>query len=320
MVDVAIGVDVGGTKILAGIVGPEGAIGRTVRVPTPRLDACALADAIVGAVRDAAAGESIACVGISIAALLDAARTRILLAPNGGWASEPLGLMVEQALGVPTMLENDGNCAAWGEFRFGAGRAYDEMIMVTVGTGVGGGLVLDGALRRGHHGIGGEIGHLTVVPEGLPCGCGRKGCWEQYASGTALVREARRLALRRRPEAAALLALGDGTPEGVQGAHVTDAAALGDPVALAAFDYLGAWLGRGMADLAAVIDPPVFVLGGGVSAAGDVLTLPVRRALAQEAMGRGALPTPAVVVAELGNRAGIAGAADLARATAALQG
>jgi glucokinase len=319
-VSLAIGVDVGGTKVLAGVVDPDGSVRRTVRVATPRLDARALADSIIGAARDAAQGESIACVGISLAALLDADRTRILLAPNGGWASEPLGLMVEQSLGVPTLLENDGNCAAWGEFRFGAGRAFDEVVMVTVGTGVGGGLVLGGLLRRGFHGIGGEIGHLTVVPEGLPCGCGRTGCWEQYASGNALVREARRLALRRRADASLLLSLGDGTPEGVQGVHVTEAARLGDVVALAAFDYVGAWLGRGMADLAAVLDPPVFVLGGGVSAAGDILAVPARCALAQEAMGKGSLPVPAVVVAELGNRAGIVGAADLARAAAALDG
>ena len=311
---IAVGVDVGGTKILAGVVAMDGTVDRHVRLDTPRNDARALAVAVADAVRRSAGGAEVACVGISLAALLDVARTRILLAPNGGWASEPLAHLVEQTLGVPVAMENDGNCAAWGEFRFGAGRQVDDLVMVTVGTGVGGGLVLDGVLRRGHHGTGGEIGHLTVVPDGLPCGCGRRGCWEQYASGSALVRQARSLALRRRSDAAILLGLGDGTAEGVSGSHITQAALAGDVVAREAFTAVGEWLGRGMADLAAILDPGVFVLGGGVSAAGDLLVGPVRTSLAAEAMGSGRIPVPEVVLAELGDRAGLIGAADLARA------
>ena len=151
------------------------------------------------------------------------------------------------------------------------------------------------------------------MPDGRPCGCGRNGCLEQYASGNALVREARLLAAERRSEAGVLLALGDGTPEGVQGVHITEAARAGDPVATEAFAVVGTWLGRGLADLAAVLDPEVFVIGGGVSDAGDLLLASARQTLADKLIGQQNRPAPLVKVAELTNLAGLVGAADLAR-------
>ncbi len=196
---------------------------------------------------------------------------------------------------------------------FGAGRGSGGLTLVTVGTGIGGGIVVNGALFRGAHGVAGEIGHINAVPDGRPCGCGRNGCLEQYASGNALVREARLLAAERRSEAGMLLALGDGTPEGVQGLHVTQAAREGDPVAMEAFAIVGTWLGRGLADLSAVLDPELFVIGGGVSDAGDLLLASARQTLADKLIGQQNRPAPIVKVAELTNNAGLVGAADLAR-------
>lgn len=152
-----------------------------------------------------------------------------------------------------------------------------------------------------------------MEPGGRPCGCGNRGCWEQYASGNALVREARYLASERRTEAETLLDLGDGTPEGVQGVHITNAAREGDPVALAAFDFVSRWLGQGMADIAAILDPECFVIGGGVSEAGDILLNSTVRAFSESVTGKEHRTLPKCVVAKLGNTAGLVGAADLAR-------
>lgn len=308
-----LGVDVGGTKILAGVVDEQGQILRTERRPTLRSDVDALVHSISECVRSLDPEGECRSLGVSIAALLDAPRDRILLAPNGGWTQEPLDFLLERETRLTTVLENDGNSAAWGEYRFGAGRTAKDIVMITVGTGIGGGVVLNGQLRTGAHGVAGEIGHITMVANGLPCGCGRTGCWEQYASGSALVREARALATERRSDATFLLTLGDGTPEGVQGVHVTEAAHAGDTVALTAFARVAEWLGRGMADLAAVIDPELFIIGGGVSEAGDVLLVPLKASFRRQLMGFGRLTGAEVAVAELGNHAGLIGAADLAR-------
>jgi len=309
----SLGVDVGGTKILAGVVDEDGQVLRTERRPTLRSDVAALVESIGECVRALDPEGACRTLGVSIAALLDAPRERILLAPNGGWTQEPLEFLLEREIQLSTLLENDGNAAAWGEVRFGAGRAVNDVVMVTVGTGVGGGVVLNGQLRTGAHGVAGEIGHHTMVANGLPCGCGRTGCWEQYASGSALVREARAMATERRGDASLLLGLGDGTPAGVQGLHVTEAAHAGDPVALAAFARVAEWLGRGMSDLAAVIDPELFIIGGGVSEAGDVLLVPLRSSFRRQLMGFGHVPCAEVVLAQLGNHAGLIGVADLAR-------
>jgi glucokinase len=189
----------------------------------------------------------------------------------------------------------------------------DDLVLVTVGTGIGGGIVLGGKLFRGSFGIAAEMGHFRVVPDGHRCGCGNRGCWEQYASGRALVREAQEIAIASPAQAGELLALGGGTPEGITGPMVTKAASSGDPAALECFRIVGTWLGQGLADLAAVLDPAVFVVGGGVSEAGDLLVEPARTAYANALTGRGHRPQAQIVLAELGNEAGIVGAADLAR-------
>ncbi|MFN8125826.1 MAG: ROK family glucokinase [Candidatus Nanopelagicales bacterium] len=306
------GVDIGGTKIAVGIVSPDGALVDSARKSTPVRDPDAVLEVIVELI-DGFDGYEIEAVGIGVAGLVDSSRSRVIFAPNLGWVEEPLRQQVERAVGLPTVIENDANAAAWGEFRFGAGRGLSDLIMVTVGTGIGGGIVLGGALQRGANGVGAEFGHLRLVPDGRLCGCGRHGCWEQYASGNALVRTARGLASERRPEAGVLLGLGDGTPEGVQGPHVTEAAQRGDEVAIEAFEIVGAWLARGMVEVATLLDPDAFVIGGGVVDAGDLLLGPTKREYATQLVARAQRPMTEIVPAALGNLAGIVGAADLAR-------
>ncbi len=308
------GVDIGGTKIAVGVVSEDGELVDSKRKSTPVRDADAVLDVIVELVQ-AFGDYDIAAVGIGVAGLVDSGRSRVIFAPNLGWVEEPLRQQVERAVGLPTVIENDANAAAWGEYRFGAGRRRGDhdLIMVTVGTGIGGGIILGGVLQRGANGVGAEFGHLRLVPDGRLCGCGRHGCWEQYASGNALVRTARGLAAERRPEAALMLSLGDGTPEGVQGPHVTDAAQRGDEVAIEAFEVVGAWLARGMVEVATLLDPAAFVVGGGVVEAGDLLLAPTKREYAAQLVARSQRPMTDIVPAELGNLAGIVGAADLAR-------
>jgi len=252
-------------------------------------------------------------VGIGVAGFVDRGRAKVYFAPTLRWQEVALRDDLATGLDLPIVVENDANAAAWGEYRFGAGRQEDFLVCVTVGTGIGGGGIANGDLYRGGFGIAGEIGHIQMVENGRLCGCGQRGCWEQYASGNALVRDARERAAESRDEAETLLDLGDGTPEGIAGQHVTEAARLGDPVALAAFESLGSWLGQGLADLAAVLDPETFIVGGGVSEAGDLFLKPMAAAFEQRLTGRGHRPVATVGLAQLGNHAGLVGAADLAR-------
>lgn len=308
-----VGIDIGGTKIAGGLVDENGTIVQRDRRSTPTRNPESVESAIVELVLEYKSEHEVDAVGIGFAGFIDEKRSRVLLAPNLGWTDEPLKLAIESKVGLPVVVENDANAAAWGEYKHGAGRGVTDMVCVTVGTGIGGGLVFDGNLYRGAHGIAAEIGHLGVEPGGRLCGCGNRGCWEQYASGNALVREARVLAAERRDEAEVLLDLGDGTPEGVQGKHISEAARLGDAVALAAFDSLARWLGVGMADVTALLDPACFIIGGGVSEAGDLLLGATRRAFIASLSGRDSRPIPEIRLAELGNDAGMIGAADLAR-------
>ncbi len=309
-----IGVDVGGTKIAAGVVDEDGAVLDQVKVATPR-NAGETAEAIAAAVRAVRGDHRVEAVGLGAAGFIDEQRATVLFAPNVAWVNEPLRAEIEKLLDgeLPVVVENDANAAAWGEHRFGAGRGERHLLCVTVGTGVGGGVIADGELYRGRFGVAAEFGHMRVVPDGRRCGCGNKGCWEMYASGNALVREARDLASSGSPLANRMLALAGGEVAGVTGQVVTLAAQQGDPTARELFEGLGEWLGQGLASLAAVLDPGRFVIGGGVSEAGELLLRPTAEAFHRALTGRGHRPEARVVLAELGNAAGLVGAADLAR-------
>ena len=308
-----VGVDIGGTKVAAGVVDENGRILAYLKRETPSADPAATEDTIAAVVQELAAAHPVEAVGLGAAGFIDEQRSTVLFAPNLAWRDEPLRADVQRRVDLPVIVENDANAAAWAEYRFGAGRGQHEMVCVTVGTGIGGGLVLGGQLYRGRFGIAGEFGHMRVVPDGRPCGCGNRGCWEQYASGNALLREAREAAMSAPLAARLLLGLGDGTPEGIRGPAVTAAARRGDPMALGAFREVGRWLGQGLADLAAVLDPGCFVIGGGVSEARDVLFEPVRAAFAAALSGGGHRPLAEIRLAQLANDAGLVGAADLAR-------
>ena len=309
----AIGVDIGGTKI-AGALVRDGEILQRTRVETPAEDVGAIVEAVTTVIQDLqgkAGGEDVVGAGIACAGLVDAAGETILFAPNLAWRDEPLKAKVADQVDLPIRLENDANAAAWGEFRHGAARDHDDMTLITVGTGIGGGIVNDGTLLRGAAGVGAEIGHMRVVRDGLRCGCGNRGCWEQYGSGSALVREARDLIRSGTPHAARLSDACGGDPDALEGGDVTKVAEEGDPAAAELIHELGVWIGEGAASLAAILDPAAIVIGGGVSAAGDLLLEPARRAFHRNLTGRGYRPWPEMVLASLGNDAGVIGAASV---------
>jgi len=309
-----IGIDVGGTKVLGGVVTESGEILTTARRDTPREGGRALTQAIADVANELSREFQVESIGVSAAGFISSDRQTILATPNiAGWNGVNLDKELTEILGKRIVLENDANAAAWGEFKFGAGRGRKDLMLLTLGTGVGGGLILDGALFRGAFGIGAELGHLRIVPDGHLCGCGMRGCLEQYASGSALLRHARE-AISASPDIARnLLSRGDGTLDGLRGQHITEAAREGDPVALAAFNTLASYLGAGIASLCAVIDPSCIVLGGGVIDAGELFLGPTREAALRLIPFSGKHPYPEIVPAVLGNSAGLVGVADLSR-------
>ncbi len=311
----SIGVDVGGTKVLGGVVNEHGTVLAHARRDTPRQGGSALTQAIADVALELMRDYEVESVGISAAGFVSSDRKTMLATPNiAGWNGVNLDKELGALIGLPLVIENDANAAAWGEARFGAGVNERHLMMLTIGTGIGGGVVVNGQLYRGAFGIAAEFGHMRVVPDGHLCGCGARGCFEQYASGNALLRHARE-AINASPEVARnLLALGDGTVAGLTGKHITDAARQGDAVALAAFNTTAQWLGAGIASLSVVLDPACVVIGGGVIDAGEILLAPTRAAVERNMPFAGKHPSPRIIAAELGNEAGLVGAADLARA------
>ena len=311
MTTLTIGVDVGGTKIAAGVVDDHGAIIDKTRQDTPAEDS----EATVQAIIDVAAKlrdkhDGVAAVGVSAAGFISADRATVLFAPNVAWRDLPLRDQLESELDLPVVIENDVNAAAWGEFTYGSAKDAADLLMVAVGTGVGGGIVADGELVRGFFGIAAEVGHLRVVPQGHLCGCGQRGCLEQYASGSALVRFAR----ERAGESGRLLAEVESDLDRIDGPLVTRLAQGGDALCVELLTDLGRWLGEGIASLAAVLDPGLVVVGGGVSEAGPLVMPSVRKAFETSLPATANRPHAQIRTASLGNEAGIIGAATLARA------
>ncbi|HET6651213.1 MAG TPA: ROK family glucokinase [Nocardioides sp.] len=308
-----VGVDVGGTKIAAGVVDEDGKILATARRESPATDSEAIEVTIAELVMELRRDHAIEAVGVGAAGFVDVRRSTVLFAPNLAWRDEPLKSELEARVDLPVVIENDANAAAWGEFSFGAGEDVEDLLLVTVGTGVGGGIVLDGSLHRGAFGVAAEIGHLRVVPGGRLCGCGNLGCWEQYASGSALVHDAKERLSAGGDDVQPLLKRAGGDVDAVTGPLITEAAQAGDPVAVELLAGVGQWLGEGIASLTAVLDPAVVVIGGGVSEAGPLLLDPVREHFLDTLTGRGHRPELSIRPAQLGNKAGMIGAADLAR-------
>ncbi|GHD40589.1 ROK family protein [Mycetocola manganoxydans] len=310
----AIGIDIGGTKIAGALVDDDGHVVAEARIPTPTGPTQLIEDAVVDMVNTLAAGRDVEGVGVAAAGFIDAAQSTVYYAPNINWRNEPFQSRLAARIDLPIVIENDANAAGWAEFRFGAGRLVSDMVMLTIGTGVGGAFVTGDKLFRGGFGAGAELGHLRLIPDGLPCGCGQHGCLEQYGSGRALLRMANEFAdaggigqaLAERRNVSGVLT----------GHDVADLIAEGDGGALAALRQLGNWLGQGCATLGAILDPQLFVFGGGVAQVGELLLEPIRHAYLEHLPARGYHPEPEFRIAELVNDAGVVGAADLARVSA----
>jgi glucokinase len=312
-VSLSVGVDIGGTKVAAGVVDDDGTVLARARRDTPSRDARAVEATITDVVRELRDRYDVVAVGIGAAGFVDAERSRVRFAPHLAWRDEPLRDALTGALDLPVVVENDANAAAWAEWRFGAGRGESHLVCVTLGTGIGGGVVVDGIVQRGRFGMAGEFGHMVVVPDGRRCECGNRGCLEQYASGNVLGREARELARAGSPVTVSLLERVAGDVDALVGPVVTAAAREGDACAIELFEDVGRWLGIGLANLAAALDPGTFVIGGGVSEAGELLLGPARESFRRTLTGRGYRPEARVVRAAFGPEAGLVGAADLAR-------
>lgn len=307
----SIGVDIGGTKVAAGVVTRTGEVVDRVTVPSPTSSPGSVEDAIVEVVAQLRSQYAVSSVGIGAAGWVDSEQALVRFSPHLAWRNEPLRDSLRARIDLPVIVDNDANAAAWAEYRFGAGRGARVMVCITLGTGIGGALVVDGRVFRGTYGMAGEWGHMTVVPDGEWCACGNRGCWEQYASGNALVREANGLIRSGGPQASALSAAAGA--DGITGPDVTAVALAGDRPATELIADVGTWLGRGMANLAAALDPELFVVGGGVSEAGGLLLKPAIDAYSRSLTGRGYRPVARIALAHFRNDAGLIGAADLAR-------
>ncbi len=304
-----VGIDIGGTKIAGGVVAADGRIVEKLRVDTPT-DTSSLADAVVDMAHHLAARHDVAAVGVAAAGFIDKDRATVIHAPNIAWRNEPLRAMLEARIEVPVTIENDANAAGWAEFRFGAGRGVEDMVMLTMGTGVGGAVISRHELFRGGHGIAAELGHLRFIRDGHPCGCGQNGCLEQYASGRALQREANDIADSGGIGAA--LAARRAEKGVLPGPAISRLILAGDPGAVEALRRVATALGEACGGFQAVLDPELFVIGGGVAQLGDVLLEPVRIAYETSLPGYGDRPVAEFAIAQLGNDAGLIGAADLA--------
>ena len=298
----------GGTKIAAGVVTPEGTIVEETRYPTPASPK-RLVESIARAVLEVKEGVEVGGACLAVAGLILSQENRVVFSPNlHAVEGIPLKDELEPRIGVPLTVENDANAAAWGEFRFGAGSEVDHLVFVTLGTGVGGGVISHGVLLRGAQGAGGELGHVTIQATGPRCACGNRGCLEALASGTAISRRARELASEKPNSALGRLA----SERKILGEDVTRLAREGDELALSVLEEAGRWLGIGLAGFVNIFNPEVVAVGGGVVAAGELIL----KAAREEVYLRARPPSrdlAEIKEASLGSESGVLGAAALAR-------
>jgi glucokinase len=307
----AIGLDIGGTKIAGGVVADDGTLLDLLEVSTPAAGGgpgtLEVLPQIIGALRDQ--HPSVEAIGAGAAGMVQWPGGHIRWVPNNAYRDLPLRHLLAQETGLPAVVDNDANVAAWAEARHGAAAGHGHVLVVTVGTGIGAGVILGGQLHRGHSGLGGEIGHIVVAPGGSRCGCGNTGCLEAIASGSALGRAGRQAAAA---DPGGMLAALAGGAEKVTGQTVFDAARRGDPTARGLFSQLGHWLGVGIASVANLLDIEIVVIGGGLVSAGELLLAPTRESFRGLLFGRSRRPLPALVPARFGPGAGVVGAATLA--------
>jgi glucokinase len=306
-----IGVDVGGTSVRAGVVDSHGDVLDLTRAGTPSGQA-ALEDVITELIGELTGRHRVSAVGLAVAGFVAEDRRTVRFAPHLAWRQTPVADRISDRTGLPVVLEHDANAAALAEYRFGAARGGGVAVLVALGTGIGGALLVEGKLFRGAYGVAPELGHLTLVPDGRPCPCGKRGCWERYCSGTALAATAIEL-LARYPGASTLLARETAADSRtVTGRRVAAAARDGDPLAERAMADLARWLGQGLALVADVFDPEVVVIGGGVSESSPLFLDEAREHYAGMVTGTGHRPLARIRPAQLGDDSAIVGAATLA--------
>jgi glucokinase len=304
-----IGVDIGGTKIAAAVVSPEGQILNEVRYPTQAIPPNRLIDTIARAILEVKDGLEVGGACLAVPGFVLSAENKVIFAPNLHEIENiPLDEEIGRRTGLRATVENDANAAAWGEFRFGAGKDVDHLVFITLGTGVGGGVITHGVLLRGAQGAGGELGHVTIDPTGSRCSCGNRGHLEALASGTAIARRAREVANEQPRSGLGRLAI----ERQVLGEDVTRLAQEGDESALQVLKETGRWLGIGLEGFVNIFNPEVIAIGGGASRAGELILAPARKEVQRKA-----LPPSRDLVeikeATLGPASGVLGAAALAR-------
>ena len=310
--DLTIGIDIGGTKISAGVVDSSGNLINSLIISTPLEGGREVILSVINLITELSKKYTIKGIGISIAALISSDYGTIVGAPNIANLSK-LNFVneISKEFKLPLIVENDANAAMWAEFKFGNAKGLNPVMFFIIGTGVGGGLVIDGKLFKGATGIGAEFGHMCVVPNGLSCGCGSKGCLEQYASGGALIRYANEALLANPDKSEEVLSFGEGK---LSGTALTKAAKAGNELALAAFSKQADWLGLACASYSLIIDPQAIIIGGGVVDAGELFLAPVRAAMRKYMPFAESHVPPKIIAAKFGNDAGLIGAADLVRA------
>ena len=307
----AIGLDIGGTKVAGAVVAEDGTVVDELTEPTPQTsDAPTMSRLLLGMVESLRGrNPEVLAVGVGAAGTVAWPSGRILWAPNNAYRDWAVRAEIEEATGLPAVVDNDANVAGLAEARLGD-TLYQEMVLVTVGTGVGSGIVLGGHIYRGPRGLGAELGHIIVDPNGPVCGCGNRGCLESLASGTALTRTGREAAAAEPDGLIARLAREKNAE--VSGQIVTEAALQGDPTARRLFQTLARWLGIGIASVTTIFELDAVVIGGGVVDTGELLLAPLREAAAEFAYANTVRPLVPVLPGTFGSAAGKIGAALLA--------
>ncbi|MFI5781580.1 ROK family protein [Nocardia sp. NPDC051570] len=311
-----VGIDVGGTNIRASVVDGAGEVLDSVQAATPHSEQ-ALEDGLERAVRELCGRHEIGAVGLAVAGFVDETRSSVRFAPHLPWEDTPVADRLSERLGLPVILEHDANAAMWAEYRFGAAAGAHNGVLVAIGTGIGAALLVGGELYRGSYGVAPELGHLQVVPHGRACPCGKRGCWERYCSGTALVDTAIEM-LATDPARSTVLAREVFRDAGsLTGRRVAGAAQDGDPVALRVLADFARWLGLGLAFVSDIFDPDLIVIAGGVSSSAALFLDDARDHYAAAITGARHRPLARIRTTQLGEAAGMIGAAELARAALA---
>lgn len=309
---VAIGVDVGGTKIAVAAVDLKGRILSSARVATPTGSSenvvASIEDLISKFIESATDAGEVVGIGLAVAGTVDWKQGMVVQSPNLPFANLRLKSIVEAKFGLPALMDNDGNLATLGEKYYGAGRDAQNIVGLTLGTGIGAGIIIDGCLYRGATGSAAEIGHMVIEATGPRCTCGSYGCFEEMAAGRALVRIAKERIVHNRDSL--ILELAGDAIDDITGPLVTEAAQKNDALALDVFGEIGFWLGIGINNIINIFNPELVILGGGMAGAGDLVLASARKVVAERTLHPNQ-DVAEVVLADLGNQAGVLGAAAL---------